>query len=99
MHAVAKERLDQACSLDAFENSRLQRGPTRLVMRCLSAFDDSRHDAMTHELASREQPGRAGPHDQDGRDGFTCFTGIQIALLLTIGARARMLSHACPSPT
>jgi hypothetical protein len=42
---------------------------------------------MTHELASREQPGRAGPHDQDGRDGFASFTGIQSALLPTIRAR------------
>ena len=80
VHAGAKERLDQAGPLEAFQNGGLQGGPPRLVMRCLSAFDDPRHDAMTNELAGREQAGRAGSNDQDARGGcgVASFTGIQV---------------------
>src|SRR5262249_56532067 len=69
MHAGAQERLDQTAPVDDLEHAGLQRGPARLVMRREAALDDARLDAVAKELARREQSGRTGPDDQDGRLG------------------------------
>jgi hypothetical protein len=103
MHARAQERLDQAGPLDAFQNRGLQGGPARLVMRRCPELDDPGHDAMTHELAGREQARRAGSDDQDARGGcrFDRFTGFQGAVLLEIRAMdtSGMLSRIHLPPT
>ena len=68
-HAAAKERFDQAGALETRQHGRLESGPARFVMRCCPALDDARPDAMAQQLAGREQSGRSGTHDQDGRYG------------------------------
>jgi hypothetical protein len=101
MHACAQEWLDQACPVDALQDRRLQRGPARLVMRGRPELDDPRHDAVTDELAGREQPGWARPDDQHGRGGrgLKQFTGIQSAVLLTIDAKANKAYQPLAHPS
>ena len=62
-----KERFDQAGPLENRQHGRLERGPARFVMRRGPALDDARPDAMAQQLAGREQSGRSGADDQDGR--------------------------------
>ena len=66
-HADAKERFDQAGPLELRQHGRLESGPARFVMRREPALDDARPDAMAQQLAGREQSGRPGADDQDGR--------------------------------
>ena len=63
----AKERLDQAGPLETRQHGRLESGPASFVMRRRPALHDARPDAMAKKLAGREQSGRPGTHDQDGR--------------------------------
>ena len=78
-HARAKERFDQAAAVENLQHRRLERGPASLAMRREPALDDARLDAMAKKFAGREQSGRTGPHDQDGRCGcgLTILTGMQ----------------------
>jgi hypothetical protein len=78
-HACAKERFDQPASSKNLQYCWLERGPARLAMRCEPALHDARLDAMAQKLAGREQSGRPGPDDQDGRGGCgrTMLTGIE----------------------
>src|ERR1700737_563612 len=48
-------------------------------MRREPALHDARLDAMAKKFAGREQSGRTGPHDQDGRCGCgrAILTGMQ----------------------
>jgi hypothetical protein len=71
------------------------------VMRGRPELDDPRHDAVTDELAGREQPGWARPDDQHGRGGrgLKQFTGIQSAVLLTIDAKANKAYQPLAHPS
>jgi len=51
----------------------LESGTARLLMRCQPALDDARPDTMAQEFAGGEQCGRAGPHDEDARNGRGSF--------------------------
>ena len=67
VHPALEERLDQARPVDDVEHRRLEGGPTRLMMRRESLFDDARHDAVALELAGGKEPSGAASDDQDGR--------------------------------